>query len=43
LRVGRRFACSQALQVDGGKSGRWESLRKEAEAYAFVLTQMGAA
>ena len=26
----------------GGKSGRWESLREEAEAYAFVLTQMGA-
>jgi oligopeptidase B len=27
----------------GGKSGRWESLHEEAEAYAFVLTQMGAA
>jgi oligopeptidase B len=27
----------------GGKSGRWESLREDAEAYAFVLTQMGAA
>jgi oligopeptidase B len=27
----------------GGKSGRWESIREEAEAYAFVLTQMGAA
>ena len=26
----------------GGKSGRWESLHEEAEAYAFVLTQMGA-
>ena len=26
----------------GGKSGRWESLREDAEAYAFVLTQMGA-
>ena len=25
----------------GGKSGRWESLHEEAEAYAFVLTQMG--
>jgi oligopeptidase B len=25
----------------GGKSGRWESLREVAEAYAFVLTQMG--
>ncbi len=27
----------------GGKSGRWESLREDAEAYAFVLTQMDAA
>ena len=27
----------------GGKSGRWESLHEEAEAYAFVLTQMGGA
>jgi oligopeptidase B len=27
----------------GGKSGRWDSLREDAEAYAFVLTQMGAA
>lgn len=26
----------------GGKSGRWESLREDAEAYAFILTQMGA-
>jgi oligopeptidase B len=25
----------------GGKSGRWESLHEVAEAYAFVLTQMG--
>ena len=25
----------------GGKSGRWESLRENAEAYAFVLTQLG--
>jgi oligopeptidase B len=25
----------------GGKSGRWESLRETAEAYAFVLTQNG--
>jgi oligopeptidase B len=25
----------------GGKSGRWDSLREDAEAYAFVLTQMG--
>jgi oligopeptidase B len=24
----------------GGKSGRWETVREEAEAYAFVLTQM---
>jgi oligopeptidase B len=27
----------------GGKSGRWESVHEEAEAYAFVLTQMGVA
>ncbi|HKT16074.1 MAG TPA: prolyl oligopeptidase family serine peptidase, partial [Allosphingosinicella sp.] len=27
----------------GGKSGRWDSIREEAEAYAFVLTQMGGA
>jgi oligopeptidase B len=27
----------------GGKSGRWESLREDAEAYAFVITQLGAA
>ena len=27
----------------GGKSGRWENLREDAEAYAFVLTQLGAA
>jgi oligopeptidase B len=26
----------------GGKSGRWERLREVAEAYTFVLTQMGA-
>jgi hypothetical protein len=25
----------------GGKSGRWSHLREVAEAYAFVLTQMG--
>jgi oligopeptidase B len=25
----------------GGKSGRWEHLREVAEAYAFILTQMG--
>ncbi|SMF61973.1 S9 family peptidase [Allosphingosinicella indica] len=25
----------------GGKSGRWESLREVAEAYAFILTQIG--
>jgi oligopeptidase B len=24
----------------GGKSGRWESLRESAEAYAFVITQL---
>jgi oligopeptidase B len=27
----------------GGKSGRWERLREVAEAYGFILTQMGAA
>jgi len=27
----------------GGKSGRWDSLHEEAEAYAFVLTQLGGA
>ena len=27
----------------GGKSGRWDALKEDAEAYAFVLTQMGAA
>jgi oligopeptidase B len=27
----------------GGKSGRWDALREDAEAYAFVLTVMGAA
>jgi oligopeptidase B len=27
----------------GGKSGRWEHLREIAEAYAFVLTQLGGA
>ena len=27
----------------GGKSGRWDALHEDAEAYAFVLTQMGAA
>lgn len=27
----------------GGKSGRWEHLREIAEAYAFVITQMGGA
>jgi oligopeptidase B len=27
----------------GGKSGRWEQLREVAEAYAFVLTQIGGA
>ncbi|HYI41680.1 MAG TPA: S9 family peptidase [Allosphingosinicella sp.] len=26
----------------GGKSGRWETIRETAQAYAFVLTQMGA-
>ena len=25
----------------GGKSGRWDSIREQAEAYAFVLAQMG--
>jgi oligopeptidase B len=27
----------------GGKSGRWERLHEIAEAYGFVLTQMGGA
>jgi oligopeptidase B len=27
----------------GGKSGRWDALHEDAEAYAFVLTQTGAA
>ncbi len=27
----------------GGKSGRWEAVHEEAETYAFVLAQMGAA
>jgi oligopeptidase B len=27
----------------GGKSGRWDALKEDAEAYAFVLTVMGAA
>jgi oligopeptidase B len=27
----------------GGKSARWDSVREEAEVYAFVLTQMGVA
>ena len=27
----------------GGKSGRWDALKEDAEAYAFVLAQMGAA
>jgi oligopeptidase B len=25
----------------GGKSGRWDSLREVAEAYAFIITQIG--
>ncbi|MDP9086801.1 MAG: prolyl oligopeptidase family serine peptidase, partial [Pseudomonadota bacterium] len=24
----------------GGKSGRWDAIREQAEAYAFVLAQM---
>jgi oligopeptidase B len=27
----------------GGKSGRWDALKEDAEAYAFILTQLGAA
>jgi oligopeptidase B len=27
----------------GGKSGRWDALKEDAEAYAFVLKVMGAA
>ena len=46
LRAKRTDRNLQLLKINmgaghGGKSGRWESLKEEAEAYAFVLTQMG--
>src|SRR3546814_10613110 len=44
LRAHRTYTKLQLLKINmgaghGGKSGRWESLKEEAEAYAFVLTQ----
>jgi oligopeptidase B len=46
LRSTRTDGNLQLLKINmgaghGGKSGRWERLREVAEAYAFVLTQMG--
>ncbi|API59095.1 S9 family peptidase [Tardibacter chloracetimidivorans] len=46
LRASRTDGNLQLLKINmgaghGGKSGRWESLKEEAEAYAFVLTQLG--
>lgn len=45
LRAKRTDNNLQLLKINmgaghGGKSGRWEALKEEAEAYAFVLTQM---
>jgi oligopeptidase B len=45
LRATRTDANTLLLKINmgaghGGKSGRWDSLREQAEAYAFVLTQM---
>ncbi len=45
LRATRTDANLQLLKINmgaghRGKSGRWDSLKEEAEAYAFVLTQM---
>ena len=45
LRAKRTDRNLQLLKINmgaghGGKSGRWEALKEEAEAYAFVLTQM---
>ncbi|HEX8448009.1 MAG TPA: S9 family peptidase [Allosphingosinicella sp.] len=46
LRAVRTDDNLQLLKINmgaghGGKSGRWEHLRETAEAYAFVLTQIG--
>src|SRR3546814_265231 len=46
LRASRTDGNLHLLKINmgaghGGKSGRWESLKEEAEAYAFVLTQLG--
>lgn len=46
LRAHRTDANLQLLKINmgaghGGKSGRWDSLIEAAEAYSFVLTQMG--
>ena len=46
LRASRTDTNTLLLKINmgaghGGKSGRWDSLREQAEAYAFVLTQMG--
>ena len=46
LRATRTDANTLLLKINmgaghGGKSGRWDALREQAEAYAFVLTQMG--
>ncbi|HEX8307480.1 MAG TPA: S9 family peptidase [Allosphingosinicella sp.] len=46
LRAARTDDNLQLLKINmgaghGGKSGRWEHLRETAEAYAFVLTQIG--
>ena len=45
LRATRTDANLQLLKINmgaghGGKSGRWDSLKEEAEAYAFVLAQL---
>ena len=47
LRATRTDANLQLLKINmgaghGGQSGRWTRLREVAEAYAFMLTQMGA-
>jgi oligopeptidase B len=46
LRAARTDDNLQLLKINmgaghGGKSGRWERLRENAEAYAFLLTQIG--
>ncbi|HYI65277.1 MAG TPA: S9 family peptidase [Allosphingosinicella sp.] len=48
LRAMRTDSNLQLLKINmgaghGGQSGRWTRLREVAEAYAFILTQMGAA